>query len=222
MAVTVPDQCGSCGKPSTTNCSACKLVKYCDTSCQKKDWAVHKTMCDPELLAAEARPDPGHRRAILLTENGERPTFVWISMKEPGFDQFFGSGRLGMVAARSIVDAGYGDGKHLDHDISILHRDEMLVDGKSKKNTLLNKLTKGKMKEFWRGPVLVHGKAPPLKDCIELWTEDPNRDPCDYYRDLYPCDLGVAVKALARVANQQQSVVERFKQTWGEDKVNKD
>lgn len=37
--------CQSCGKPARLHCSACGLVFYCGTSCQKVDWEAHKTQC---------------------------------------------------------------------------------------------------------------------------------------------------------------------------------
>jgi len=37
--------CSSCGKESQLKCSKCKLVSYCEVSCQKKDWGSHKGEC---------------------------------------------------------------------------------------------------------------------------------------------------------------------------------
>jgi energy-coupling factor transporter ATP-binding protein EcfA2 len=46
--VRVPSSsCASCGKNSAElkKCSACKKTKYCDRTCQKKDWKKHKKVC---------------------------------------------------------------------------------------------------------------------------------------------------------------------------------
>jgi len=39
--------CFSCGKPKPkSTCSKCKVVKYCNRECQRKDWKRHKGECD--------------------------------------------------------------------------------------------------------------------------------------------------------------------------------
>lgn len=45
-------RCRECGNASGTllRCSKCKLAKYCSRECQKKDWPLHKTQCDPESV----------------------------------------------------------------------------------------------------------------------------------------------------------------------------
>lgn len=42
-------QCWSCEKKVQTNssllcCSVCKLGRYCNAGCQRKDWKVHKVL----------------------------------------------------------------------------------------------------------------------------------------------------------------------------------
>ena len=44
-------ECGEEGSVSLKACKACMLVKYCNSSCQHKHWANHKTAC--KLRAAE-------------------------------------------------------------------------------------------------------------------------------------------------------------------------
>jgi len=38
-------ECGEEGSVSLKACKACMLVKYCNSSCQHKHWANHKTAC---------------------------------------------------------------------------------------------------------------------------------------------------------------------------------
>ncbi|KAL7528247.1 hypothetical protein ACHAWF_002494, partial [Thalassiosira exigua] len=40
-------KCAACGKNSNAlkQCQACKLVKYCNASCQKEHWSIHKRGC---------------------------------------------------------------------------------------------------------------------------------------------------------------------------------
>ncbi len=39
--------CNFCNeiRKNLRRCSRCKLVKYCDSKCQKADWIHHKDMC---------------------------------------------------------------------------------------------------------------------------------------------------------------------------------
>jgi len=39
--------CAACGKHTSSlkNCARCRLVKYCDASCQKEHWRIHKSSC---------------------------------------------------------------------------------------------------------------------------------------------------------------------------------
>ncbi|KAJ7017731.1 hypothetical protein C8F04DRAFT_425405 [Mycena alexandri] len=34
-----------CSKPAANRCSACKMVSYCSTECQRGDWKTHKIQC---------------------------------------------------------------------------------------------------------------------------------------------------------------------------------
>ncbi|KAI0270594.1 hypothetical protein BC834DRAFT_1031182 [Gloeopeniophorella convolvens] len=42
------DGCGVCGKEGKMkSCSACYVVRYCSSECQKSDWKEHKKLCKP-------------------------------------------------------------------------------------------------------------------------------------------------------------------------------
>ncbi len=38
--------CASCDKPATNKCSGCSSVYYCNRECQKKNWSIHKKICN--------------------------------------------------------------------------------------------------------------------------------------------------------------------------------
>ncbi len=38
--------CAICAKPTTSNCSRCRIVYYCGRECQKIGWRSHKTICN--------------------------------------------------------------------------------------------------------------------------------------------------------------------------------
>ncbi len=56
------DECNTCGEASTTKCSACKLVFYCNRNCQTKDWKKHKKDC-PKLQKTHCG-DIAHMRTL--------------------------------------------------------------------------------------------------------------------------------------------------------------
>ncbi|XP_033731860.1 ankyrin repeat and MYND domain-containing protein 2-like isoform X2 [Pecten maximus] len=46
MTFDADDICGTCGESyAEKKCSACKMVRYCDSRCQKLHWPTHKKMC---------------------------------------------------------------------------------------------------------------------------------------------------------------------------------
>ncbi|KAJ7494001.1 hypothetical protein FB451DRAFT_1491593 [Mycena latifolia] len=75
--------CYSCGAVSTEDgvtlrkCSGCKLVSYCSSECQKKDWRDHKKLC---------RSQPVKFDPALVTPAPEAPPeFIGCLAPEPGF-----------------------------------------------------------------------------------------------------------------------------------------
>ncbi|KAK5713893.1 hypothetical protein LTR17_017392 [Elasticomyces elasticus] len=163
------------------NCGRCKCINYCNTNCQKKDWAVHKSICISTLaeeLNEDLRPSPHHRRAILLPEVGERPKFVWIHDASSSVSV---GDAIGVTACFDLTDLVQG-GK---------------MDGVSKNSSVINILTKGITDDYWKGPLIVCGTL--KDDVIENLSTLVN-----YRVDLYPCDIGLAVKALARKAKTKE------------------
>jgi hypothetical protein len=43
----------SCNRLGTLNCSACRREFYCSVECQKKDWKVHKQMCNSVKMMSD-------------------------------------------------------------------------------------------------------------------------------------------------------------------------
>ena len=41
----IESKCNVCGIACTKQCSRCRLVNYCSTDCQRKDWKAHKKVC---------------------------------------------------------------------------------------------------------------------------------------------------------------------------------
>ncbi|KAF3045029.1 hypothetical protein E8E12_004798 [Didymella heteroderae] len=57
-------------------------MKYCSRACQKRDWKLHKTLCDQfKNFQDEHRPSPDHRRVIFFPPDKDSPRFVWLKYK---------------------------------------------------------------------------------------------------------------------------------------------
>ena len=52
--------CDSCGKAKLLKCGDCKLVKYCGTDCQRRDWGNHSRNCS----ILKVYPEGGSEREI--------------------------------------------------------------------------------------------------------------------------------------------------------------
>ncbi|GAA5841239.1 hypothetical protein JCM9279_000587 [Rhodotorula babjevae] len=52
MSAAADESCVICEEPGRMRCGACRLVKFCSTSCQRILWPVHKTLCgrDPDVF----------------------------------------------------------------------------------------------------------------------------------------------------------------------------
>lgn len=64
----VSDSCAVCGKPTSKQCAACKVVKYCSQTCQSEHWkSEHKMKCKEIKLSGRVmtlqRPGYGKRNA---------------------------------------------------------------------------------------------------------------------------------------------------------------
>jgi hypothetical protein len=81
----VPGQlCVMCKEDGTKICGNCHEMHYCSSICQKNDWPMHKLLCKTfKNFSAAERPSPYHKRAILLSEDGDAPHFAWIPIFRP-------------------------------------------------------------------------------------------------------------------------------------------
>ncbi|GJJ75782.1 phospholipase/carboxylesterase [Entomortierella parvispora] len=61
MSSTKPP-CFVCATPSITRCSQCKVIHYCSSACQRKDWPRHKVACTPA-----GKPSPTLESATTTT-----------------------------------------------------------------------------------------------------------------------------------------------------------
>lgn len=47
--------CWTCDKPATQLCSQCSVARYCDVTCQRADWKVHKRVCGPPTAPSQPK-----------------------------------------------------------------------------------------------------------------------------------------------------------------------
>ncbi|MCJ1307597.1 hypothetical protein MMC25_001244 [Agyrium rufum] len=55
---------------------------YCSPKCQKKDWSIHKVLCQP--MANLIKPTEPSYRALFLPADGTGPTLVWLEKSKYG------------------------------------------------------------------------------------------------------------------------------------------
>ncbi|CAI9738471.1 Hypothetical predicted protein [Octopus vulgaris] len=75
------NHCSSCFKSASSlkHCSRCKLLRYCNSSCQKADWSIHKQECPffidvvPEVLSESIRM---LLRIIIRYQNGDHTKMI--------------------------------------------------------------------------------------------------------------------------------------------------
>jgi hypothetical protein len=86
-----PPLCATCHSVVSTwqRCAACKIIRYCDRTCQAHDWATHKAVCRQfsdfsgekvemaRTEAAKVSTEYKLRRALLF-EPGGKTRFTWL------------------------------------------------------------------------------------------------------------------------------------------------
>jgi hypothetical protein len=56
-----------CFSSAKNTCSACGIEQYCDSSCQKSDWKIHKAMC-PTLKKLSTKIQPTYDVVRIIDE----------------------------------------------------------------------------------------------------------------------------------------------------------
>ena len=83
--------CADCGKNGNDlkACTACKLVKYCDATCQKAHWSKHKKEC--KKRAAELKDE------------------ALFNDRESRYDEFIAGLLLFCAGRQMMLSVSYGD-----------------------------------------------------------------------------------------------------------------
>ncbi|KAI5420782.1 hypothetical protein KIW84_044565 [Lathyrus oleraceus] len=64
--------CEQCGRPSTTECSRCKSVRYCSTKCLITNWRWHKYNCIAGDVNSAQPETPTGNVELLKNSNEEK------------------------------------------------------------------------------------------------------------------------------------------------------
>ncbi|KAI0450554.1 hypothetical protein F5B21DRAFT_528855 [Xylaria acuta] len=75
------NSCTICDSEAKMRCPACGTW-YCERKCFKTDWDLHKALCKTLKNEFDAEKAPvNHVRAILFPMDANKPTWVWINLK---------------------------------------------------------------------------------------------------------------------------------------------
>lgn len=159
-AMQESDKCHVCEKVTSKSCPNCKAVFYCNYVCQVKDWALHQHFCKLLPLAPVPKDTNKRVRGLLFPENSPLPKVVHIPLEytfssgrftdEPIFDRWI-KPQLAQSLAMQENPFAAEEYAALKNSLQFVFQ---LNDG-SKPNQAVAKLTNGKQKLDWRGPVLV-------------------------------------------------------------------
>ncbi|KAK4900220.1 hypothetical protein LTR27_002444 [Elasticomyces elasticus] len=150
---------------------------------EESQQVIRSTRADPIESS-----DPFH--SSLARQSGDGlTTFAKINGTYPKTAGLLGKGADEVFDTAALVGGIRGGDEHIDHSINVCYRDSMRVDGVSKPNKVLEHLNKDKVNAFWRGPLVIFGmaKSAGSPTCV----------------DLRACDLGLAIRGLARIAKEK-------------------
>ncbi|KAK3651133.1 translational activator for mitochondrial COX1 [Elasticomyces elasticus] len=178
--------------PETSDPPTLVWIDTCNEDFIEQDYSMVLTEELQQLMrSTRADPvksnDPFTSSLAYLSGDGLK-TLAKIDGTYPKIAGLLGDGLVGYFDTAALVGGVRGGDEHLDHSINVGYRDSLTTDGVSKPNRVLDTLGKGKVKEFWKGPLVIYGMA-----------KSAERPTCV---DLRACDLGLAVRELARLAKR--------------------
>jgi hypothetical protein len=153
--MVTPSTCPSCSKQASQQCSNCKDIKYCSTSCQKADWESHKLLCK-SLANYQTRPTPEMRRVIVFHAHANKPTWEWMPIENRGkygaqmemvsFGSFYKYGRQqDCPGIHEVFLAPHLGGGNRDYNVAWVFDDSMFINYSDKEtNMAVKKVCQGK------------------------------------------------------------------------------
>ena len=160
-----------------------------DDECEKcgcaKEWVNHKSICDALPFPVKNTQQKSFY-GIYLPEDGERPVLVLVPIKQmyddyfksnwdlPLYDSFLGKNTSpsDFYWTRNMVNQK----RIMRNKLIITYRDDFLIDGTSKDNQVVKKITKGKVYHNWKGPILIMKGTGvtmnPTENYLDIQTSD--------------------------------------------------
>jgi hypothetical protein len=188
--------------PGKSACSGCGREQYCNSSCQKADWKIHKSMC-PILkkLSNKLQPYREVKRLInnifMDSKNGSKIKII-EHLLSFAFHQF-GKG----VTGRHYRERGDGERiSNLEVEIDILHKRIKKLGNIYQRNNSLSTIVQDDM--FYPyleqslsilNPWMISLDSDPINDIDNLSKEQINT----LLRELYFTEQNTAVIALDRM-----------------------
>ncbi|KAF2503385.1 hypothetical protein BU16DRAFT_39086 [Lophium mytilinum] len=160
--------CIICRKKPARLCATCRSCSYCSKKCQKEDWPTHKFLC--KAYSNESRPTAQHKRAILFTEENERPSLIWVhctDYPDEGVETADLSPYMEDLAPSvSVVHFNHRLNQVLEDDIIVYNLDDYLSESKPTRSLYRATAPLGFPAVQWRGPIMVMRKVGRGSDAI--------------------------------------------------------
>jgi MYND finger len=184
-------------------CKSCRAAHYCSNGCQKRDWALHKTVCKP-FNCLPLRPAPSYKLAFLFPVESSKPELVYVDCRRKWDEedgQSFEMPEMSSLLGNDKPDVGrtavtaHG-GVMMDHTICIHFRDAFLKDGSTQNKSIIA-CTRGAVVHTWNGPFVV------------MTQPTTNIDP-GVFEDVTLGDLRSAVDYFSRYRDESVEDLEAF------------
>lgn len=190
-------KCQVCQTPTNKSCPVCKSVYYCNFDCQVSDWdRLHQSFCKLLPLLPPPKDTFKRVRGVLLPENSALPQIVYIpidySFCESRFIEIAMMDEWIKAPVRSLamLDNPLRENALFENTLQFSFHDESNNNNDSDNlhvaNQSVAKLTKGRHKHDWWGPVLVCKRRGLYdKDTVEIPFIDIQMEDFSDIRDFF-------------------------------------
>lgn len=157
----VEEKCSVCLKKTKNKCSKCNQTYYCSKECLKKEWLIHKLVCDALPFPKKINEPNKNVYAFYLSENSEKVELVQVEIKRKyDEDDYFEVAELNSFLGNDTRGLSYmsrnpyNKSRIMKDTLLICYRDNFFNDG-SKINKVVQKMTNGLNPHDWRGSVVI-------------------------------------------------------------------
>ena len=154
--------CVVCFRKTQSSCGKCGTF-FCDKECQELMWSKHILFCDALPFPANVPPsEEEFVYGFLLPEDGENAVLVQVPLDmswdeneeeyfyKPNLESF-----LGKKVSHSFMPSNLYNQKRIMKDMLIIEFNGNYLTNGSKPNKVVLKMTNGRCKFDWRGPIVI-------------------------------------------------------------------